>query len=147
MEDERKKYDPMYNILFAPEDFIREYLETGISIIYKKYGKRLSSNRRITKTFDLLMSSKYENDDIAVKIVALLFMTHHEPELALAIEQRYDTSGGFFEERGPQMFRKFMQHIKDFITKTLHFPYNQTNIVQIVNNFVKGAKTTYIMGK
>ena len=137
----------MYRLLFFPAEVVDAILKTGIAVIYKKYGECITSDPKITSTFDLLASGKYEDDDMSIKLMVVMFILSHEPELATAIADSYDPSGGFFEHKGSQMFRKLVIRVKTFVDQTLSFPYNPTNIVETTENFVKATKLAYMMGK
>ena len=146
IEKNRKECDPVFHMLYAPEGFIEQFIETGIAIIRKRYGRHVADDPTIERVFDLLTNNKYEGDDMPIKIAVVFCMIAREPYLATAVAQSYKPDGGLFEERGPQMFRKLMVSAHTYIKQTMRFPYNESNIVEIIRNFVTALQQTYTMG-
>jgi len=155
IKENRFKSDPFYKLLFDTngtfEDkpnvkFIDELLQTGVKIIYKKYGQTIQKNKHISIIFKLLKPNKYNGLDKDIKLFALLLMINREPELADCIESFYNIDGGLFEENGPRMFRKTMILVRENIDITFNFPYCVANIVEIINNFILSVKMKYACG-
>jgi hypothetical protein len=147
IEKNRIDCDPVYHLLFCPKDYIDQFLEIGFKLILKRYGTVVSEDATILRTIKMIQDKKYDNDDLEIKIAILFFIISREPALATKLEQLYNINGGIFENQGPQMFRKLMVSVKEFIRKTLEFPYNKHNIVETISNFNKALRTTYAIGE
>lgn len=146
IEENRKQCDPMYRLLFDTANVIDVFLGAAIKIVNKKYKAVLLNDLHVQNIFKLMLAHKYDDDDIHIKLVALVFMIVHEPELANAISKMYDQKGGLFEEKGPQMFFKWVQCAKNFVMQLLNHPYNTTNIAESIHNFKKSVDKVYPMG-
>lgn len=149
------KYDPFYKLLVDQNGtfddnkdvtFINELLKKGRDMIYKKYGKTIQKNTHISQIFNVLLSDRYKGHDYMIKLFALLTMINYEQELANSVEKFYNINGGIFEEKGPQMFRKTMILVKNNINQTFKFPYNISNICEIINNFMYSVHMEYTCG-
>lgn len=153
--EERFDCDPFFTILV---DFERKYnnnkdikvidvfIGAGIKILKIKYTKCTTENKMIVWLINILETDKYKGLDGTIKVFVLLFLIQWEPEMALCIEQCYNTSGGMFEDKGPICFRKTMVSVNQYIEMTLNFEYNIINIVEIVDNFVSTTREKYILG-
>jgi hypothetical protein len=146
MEEIKKKRcddDPIYNALFHPEvdDFLNELIKTGIAITNKKYGERFRSDRCIQHMHKLLTTAI--NDPIIKQMVVTFFLVW-EPLLTKEVAKLYGKDS-LFGNAGVDHYNKFIIKMEEYIKKTLLFPCNESNIIQLVENYTNSTKKEYWM--
>lgn len=146
MEEIKKKRcdnDPIYNMLFHPtiDNFLNDLIEAGVAHTNKKYGERFRNDRCIQHMFKLLATI----DDPAVKQLVATFFLVWEPLLTKTVSKMYGKES-LFGEGGVDHYNKFIVKMEEYIKKTLLFPCNESNIIQLIENYTNSAKKEYWMG-
>lgn len=137
--------DPIYKLLFDnkdKEDFVEKLVQVSIKSIEKKYGKKLSEDKTISYMFSLLDTQK---NDKLIRRIMMIFFIYWESSIYETIKNMYDKEG-LFEDRGQDHFLMFYNKMGEFVEQTIRFPCNEQNIIEMLENFEKGAKMEYLMG-
>ena len=158
IEHQRCQVDPIYCLLTNPSyvqpgdtvPFVDGLMELSIAYIQQRYGDRLMCNHNVQRIYGLLTVNRDIDPvlgrDDAVKVFALMFIFKWERELAQCIERMYNEEHPACVYSRNQ-FNRLLSHLGQYIDKTLEFPYNKCNIVEIVKQFLLACKKQYLMNK
>jgi len=152
---DRCEKDPIYQLLFFPNEkleqidpatgqvigettMINKIVTSCIQHLRKTYGPELEETDKVRRAFELLQS-KVAN--VKSKVYALCFFMKREQSVMDKIAQLYDPQN----DDGINRFRIMMKTLDIFVEDTLNFPYSQTNIKSIVDNFTQGVMLHYMM--
>lgn len=127
-----KDNDLFEKILLDPKDMIDTILSDSFKLLDKKYGDDFKKMTASLKDTTFKSNTLY-------KIFVLLFIINKDEE----IKNIFYNS---IEQDKIQRFNHVLRVLSDMCEKTLEFPYNQTNVVEIVKNFVLNVQREYITG-
>jgi hypothetical protein len=122
------------------EKFTEELLEMCIAVAQKKYGTRFQEDKTINYMFELLRKSKEKT----IKRIAIIFCMYWESHVYDAIKELY-TDEGLFDDKGKDHLLMFYNKMGEFVEQTIRFPCNEQNIIEMMENFEKGARVQYLM--
>lgn len=131
-ENDLIKNDLFEKILLDPSDIIDTVISDSFKLLEKKYGNEFI--KMITPLKDTTFKS-----NTLYKMFVLLFMINKDEEIKNIFYDSIDTDR-------IQRFIHVLKVLSDMCEKTLEFPYNQTNVVDIVRNFVLNVQREYITG-
>ena len=151
--------DLMYAIFFAPKrmlnvkhedeheeqiQLVDRIMNAFFTIISKKNHPSFEQSRRIEDTRTFLNS---DMADINVKVFNILMMLNRETELQQIIRTGFDEKSPYnmWGEECNYHFSAFLSHLNFMVEATLNWNYNELNIVNVVRNFVRAARTHYVM--
>lgn len=138
---QRCDMDPIYRLLFAETGkFTDELLEVCIAVVQKKYGKRFCEHKSINYMFELLRKTKEKT----IKRIAIIFCMYWESHVYQAIRDLY-TDKGIFDDKGRDHYLMFYNKMGEFVEQTIRFPCNEQNIIEMMENFEKGARVQYLI--
>jgi len=151
---QRCEADLMYAILFAPEKMIKlpdgkeiklvdRIMEAFSNIVAKKNAPSYSKVRRIREANNLLKTDMATN---IVKTFNILCMLNREHELQATIRSGFDTKSKYnlFGDECDEHFDEFLRLLHDMVEKTFNWPYNELNVVEMLQNFVYTARSNYL---
>jgi len=155
VEKNRMLCDPFYHLLFYPNEivddkktrFIDLCVKKATEMTYKKYYKSSApdaSARQMKEQYEIMTTRDFDNDDTEAKLFFLFGVFAREPTYVAGFVDCYDLEGGYFEERGPLQFQKTVKYIRVYMTNIMNSPYNITNVVNIVRNFINEVKCRYM---
>lgn len=129
----------MYQLCYFPQ---QELLKKCIELIHKKYGSALRNDRLIQRVFGLLM----EYNDHDAMFMACIFMMVWESEVSKAVEQLFSLEQDFtlHGQQSREHFRKFLILAREYVEKTIQFPYNKTNIIETAHKFRQATTLAYM---
>jgi hypothetical protein len=84
-------------------------------------------------------------NDHDIRLFVVLNWMYRERSMREAIEREYDQKG-IFGKDDINHFHSFVGLIGKFVDQTVQFPYDPSNVMDIVENFIKAAKLEYMMG-
>jgi len=148
IENDRRESDPLYHLLFYPEQdgFATMLVEKAETVLKKRYGEKMRNDKQITETLAMMTGESFDDEDLEAKVFFMLCVFSYEPLFADHFARCYDTQGGYFEEAGPAMFYKTLTFLKQHVKEVLQSPYNITNIVRIIEGSILIIKQKYMMG-
>lgn len=146
--------DLMYALFFAPMrritvegtemSLVDRILNAFFVIISKKNSPSFDESRRIRDARAFLDS---EQADVNIKVFNILMMLNREPELQDIIRSGFDVESKYnlWGQECNYHFSAFLAHLHQMVEATLNWNYNELNIVDVVRNFVKAARSHYVM--
>ena len=159
VEQERCEADLMYEIFMHPSrpislkdpstgqvtetTLIDRMLGAGAELIAKKYSPDYGKSRMITDSAAFLQS---KSADPVIKLFNFLFILAKEPEIQKLILSAYviDHPGNLWGANADIHFESFVKAVDCMVEKTLKWPCNELNIVEVVRNMVHAAKMVYL---
>lgn len=143
IEDERCKADLMYRI-FKQYDY--ETIDTLIGglveLIEKKNAPDLSNSRMHRDAMEFLF--KHPRVCLKIKVFYILLIVAREPEAQRVIRAGYDTKKNIWGNEWQKKIDVFFKHLAEHVTRMYNAPFGETNIEQVVNDFVNAAELLYL---
>lgn len=154
VERERCAADLMYTVLMHPEQVllpgnstsvIHRLVSAGFEIVAKKYAPDIQHSRMLAEARDFLVHSGLA--DSHVQRFVFLFMLHKEEELQQLVEQAYVEGKHLWgtNQEARAHFRRFLDRLATMVQVTLDWPCSELNMVDVVQNMVRGATKAYLL--
>jgi len=154
IHERRCDADLLYALLMSPTREIKvdgqqmllvdRILSAFFVIISKKNAPSFEDSRRIREARAFLTSEMADTD---LKIFNVLMMLNREPELQDIVRSGFDMKSAYnlWGDECIYHFDAFLAHLNGMVEATLNWNYNETNIVDVVRNFVQAARLHYTM--
>ncbi len=159
VERERCEADLLYEILMHPEHMltlkdpatgaetqmmlIDRILGASLELVSKKNSPDFGKSRMISDATAFLQGPAA---DPTVKLFNFLFILSREQEIQALMLKGYDMDhpGNLWSTNADLHLSEFVKQIQDMVDRTLKWPCNERNIVDVVRNMVRGARLVYL---
>lgn len=155
VERERCAADLMYTVLMHPDQvlggafggstIILRIVRAGFDIIAKKYAPDIQHSRVVAEACAFVTTSGLA--DTYIQRFVFLFMLHKEEELQQLVEHAYVEGKHLWgtNEEARAHFRRFLERLAGMVEATLDWPCSELNMVDVVQNMVRGATKAYLL--
>jgi hypothetical protein len=129
------EHDPLKNIFLYPKEnnYVNDLVYSAQVAGNQKYGQKFRDDKTIQYMFTLLQDP--EIDDDVIKTVAITFFLVWEKKLR---EEVNTTKNNEFDT--------FIIKMDEFVEKTIKFPINEYNIIEIIDKYFESAQIEFWMG-
>jgi hypothetical protein len=142
IEDERCESDLMYRLFKQSNETIDTLLRGLVELIEKKNAPDLGDSRMHRDAMAFLF--KHPRVDAKVKLFYILLIVAREPEAQRVIEAGYDTNKNIWGNEWQKKMSVFFKHLEEHVTRMYNSPFGETNIEQVINDFVNAAELLYL---